>query len=412
MTPTFTVNIGVRWDLRVLQGDFGLADPFEQPGFSRDDPGPVWLNVALGPDGPLPVMAWRPVPRDTLDISPRVGFAWDVSGSGRTVVRGSYGIYHDRLATARLDNTVNGYNGLNAQSFSVDDPAFFPTVPDASTFPAGAQSNSNVPSPSANTPYSQHMSAGFQHELQENLAVSVDFTHILLLHQVIRRNVNAPVAGVCPFGVELAAAGLDECFAMRLTHDTSGRGQVNSVTFRLDRRFSDYLGLTVGYTLSSAKQFDRPGFFGIEPTDPYNLYRKIDYGPMDNDVPHRLTLNAFTQLPYDVEPGTIVTANRASPYTPRAPGGDSNGDGFFQDRPVGVGFNSLRGEPFFNTDLRVAKTFFLDEDRSVQVLWEMFNLFNTANRVNFQGLQSASTFMQAQSVLPAFRGQFGARFRF
>jgi hypothetical protein len=42
----------------------------------------------------------------------------------------------------------------------------------------------------------------------------------------------------------------------------------------------------------------------------------------------------------------------------------------------------------------------------------MFNLFNTANRVNFQGLQSASTFMQAQSVLPAFRGQFGARFRF
>lgn len=419
LSPTFTVNLGLRWDLRLLQGDFGGPDAFEQPGFSRDDPEDVWIAVALGGAGALPVMTWRPVPRDTLDLSPRVGFAWDLNGSGRTVVRGSYGIFHDRFQTARLDNTVNGYNGLNAQSFQDNNPTYFPNVPDPSTFPAGSASNSNVPSPTANTPYSQHMSGGIQHEFQDNLVFSVDFTHLLLLHQVMRRNVNAPIdtpsgpgTGPCPFEAELIAGGLPGCFQMRLTHDTSGRGQVNSVTFRLDRRFSDFVGFVVGYTLSSAKQFDRPGFFGIEPTDPYNLYRKIDYGPMDNDVPHRLTLNAYAELPYEISVSTILTANSAPPYNHRRPGGDFNNDGFFQDRPVGVGFNSLRGEPYFNTDVRISKAFAFDDTRSVEVLWEMFNVFNTANRVNFQGLQSASTFMQAQSVLSPFRAQFGVRFGF
>ena len=45
---------------------------------------------------------------------------------------------------------------------------------------------------------------------------------------------------------------------------------------------------------------------------------------------------------------------------------------------------------FFQADLRLAKTFSLDETKSVEVLWEMFNLFNTANLVNFNGNESSS----------------------
>ena len=130
LTPTLTLNMGLRYDLRVLEGDLGGPDPFEQPGFSRDKPEDVWLNVALGPSGTLGLQPWRPTPTDTLDVSPRLGFAWDVLGTGRAVIRGSYGLFHDRVPTLTHRGIVNSYNGLNIQTVREQDPivvqSFFP----------------------------------------------------------------------------------------------------------------------------------------------------------------------------------------------------------------------------------------------------------------------------------------------
>ena len=109
--------------------------------------------------------------------------------------------------------------------------------------------------------------------------------------------------------------------------------------------------------------------------------------------------------------GAIVTANSAAPYN-YTTGRDDNLDFNTNDRPAGVRFNSLRGRPFFETDLRVTKKFFLDEVKSVEVLWEMFNVFNTENLADFNGNERASTFRQARSALPPFQGQFGLRFTF
>src|SRR5918993_4798671 len=113
--PSLTLQAGVRYDLRTLKGDLGGADAFEQPGFSRDRPEDVWLNVALGPAGALGVRPWRPIPNDTLDLSPRVGLAWDVLGRGKAAVRGSYGIFFDRISSVSLRGAVGSYNGLNIQ---------------------------------------------------------------------------------------------------------------------------------------------------------------------------------------------------------------------------------------------------------------------------------------------------------
>ena len=82
--PNFTLNMGLRYDLRVFEGDIGGPDPFEQPGFSRDHPEDVWIAVALGGTGALGVQNWRPAPNDTLDLSPRFGFSWDLTGSRRS----------------------------------------------------------------------------------------------------------------------------------------------------------------------------------------------------------------------------------------------------------------------------------------------------------------------------------------
>jgi hypothetical protein len=415
--PTVTLNLGVRYDLRTLKGDFNGPDAFTQPGFSPDRPEDVWVNVAHGPNSPTGVQAWRPIPNDRLDLSPRIGFSWDVMGTGRAAVRASYGIFHDRITTLSVRSGLNAYNGLNIQSVELANPTFFPAVPPASSLPAAAVTVTGVPSPKADTPYTQQSSTGFEYAISPTLAASADFIHLLGLNFQMIRNVNAPLplaltggARVCPLRDALRARGLPECFQMQTQHDMSNRIHLNALALRLERRFSSRFGFLFGYTLGSVKTWST-GTFGTQVVEPYEKFRELDFGPSDNDVRHRFTSNVVYEFPYRINVGTIITANSAGPYN-RTAGRDLNLDFVNNDRNPGVPFNSLRGDSFFTTDLRLTKKFFLDETKNVEIMWEMFNLFNTANLSDFNGNEQAATFGQARAALPPFQGQLGLRFTF
>ena len=417
--PNFTVNMGLRYDLRVFEGDLGGPDAFEQPGFSRDNPEDVWLQVVLGEAGTLGVQTWRPAPNDNLDLSPRLGFSWDVLGDGKAVVRASYGIFHDRIDTISLRGTVFGYNDLITRAVEVEDPDFFPLVPSPADLPVDAAGRPTVPTPTANTPYTQHSSVGFQYSINPDMAFSADFTHILGLHFGFSRNVNAPLpldqtggARVCPFTDRLNAAGISNgCLRMRMGLDMSNRIKVNMLSLRLERRFRDRLGFLLGYTLGDTKQFSGATFGAAQPVDANNKFNPLDFGPTENDVRHRFTGNVIYTLPFDFNVSTIVTANSGAAYN-HTTGQDGNLDFQRNDRPEGVRFNSLRADGYFQADFRVSKKFFLDDTKNFEVLWEMFNIFNTANLSNYQGNELSSTFGKARAALAPFQAQLGFRFTF
>ncbi len=416
--PNFTLNMGLRYDLRVFEGDIGGPDPFEQPGFSRDHPEDVWLAVALGQAGGLGVQNWRPAPNDTLDLSPRFGFSWDVLGTGKAVVRASYGIFHDRIDTITLRGTVFGYNGLITQSVQVSNPDFFPIIPNAAQLPALASGRPSVPSPSGNTPYTQQSSGGFQYEITPDMAFSADFTHILGLKFGMNRNVNAPLPlsqtggrRVCPLGEKLKLAGQPECLRMRLSLDQGNRIHINTFSLRLERRFTDKLGFLAGYTLGDGKQFSGSTFGPAQPVDAADKFDELDFGPLENDVRHRLTANVIYALPYEFNLSSIVTANSAPPYD-HTTGSDDNLDFIRNDRPEGVAYNALRGDGYFQMDLRLSKKFSFDDARKLEILWEMFNVSNTRNLSNFNGNERSSTFRKARAVLTPFQAQLGLKFIF
>jgi carboxypeptidase family protein/TonB-dependent receptor-like protein len=410
----FTLNLGLRYDVRVLRGDLGGPDAFKQSGFSREHPEDVWLNVALGKAGSIGVQPWRPVPNDTLDLSPRVGFSWDVTGDGRKLIRGSYGWFHDRITSLSLRSAVNSYNGLNIQSVEVANPTFFPSVPNSAALPAAAISVSGVPSPTGSTPYTLQSNLGFAYALSPNTAVSADFTHMLGLNFQMIRNVNAPLplsltggTRVCPFGEALRAKGMPECLQMQIQNDQSNRIHLNALSLHLERRFAKRVGFNASYTLGKVESWST-GTFGTLPTNAYSKFNALDFGPYDNDVRHRFTGNLTYQLPLNFNVATIVMANSAPPYN-QTTGIDDNLDFVINDRPQGVRFNSLRADKFFTTDLRLSKKISLGESRSVELMWEMFNLFNTANLTDYNGNQRASTFQQPRAALPPFQAQLGAR---
>ena len=84
-TPRLTLNLGVRYDV-----DFNLMD---EKTTSTINATRQTLEAIGHPAGGYPE-----TPK--LDISPRVGFAYDLSGDGRRVLRGGYGLYFDQYNTA------------------------------------------------------------------------------------------------------------------------------------------------------------------------------------------------------------------------------------------------------------------------------------------------------------------------
>jgi len=85
--PNLTFNLGLRWDK-----DFNLIGTQAQ-GLSRTY---LALKAINHP-------AAASLPKDdSLDFSPRVGFAWDINGDQKTVLRGGYGIYYQRLSNQNI----------------------------------------------------------------------------------------------------------------------------------------------------------------------------------------------------------------------------------------------------------------------------------------------------------------------
>jgi hypothetical protein len=179
-------------------------------------------------------------------------------------------------------------------------------------------------------------------------------------------------------------------------------------------------------TYSLTKGQNTANDFNSSPGDLTNLNWEGDYGPMGNDVRHRFTLGGVFDLGSGFQLSSSVQANTGKPYNPLV----GYGGGRVAVRPIDpatgqpFGRNSFRGPGFATWDVRFAKTFTLPASRSVEVLFEIFNL---TDRVNFNGdtgtgfrniwgtgAQPSPSFGTATNIVPNSQRQaeFGVRYRF
>jgi hypothetical protein len=328
------------------------------------------------------------------------------------VVRAGYGIYYDQINTTTMRSVVAGYPGFITSQIANDSRSgqqipndFFPNLPTRS-FPESAGTAFNIASNSAESPYTHQMTLGGTRQLGSNYAVSFDYVYLRGESFPVTRNVNARRADntfpLIPSGTRL------------LLYDDAAPMRIHQAQVRLQKRFANRLGFLVGYTLGSAKTIANGG----TPSNHYDLM--ADFGPTSNDVRHRFVSNVIYELPWGFQAGTIVTANSAPPYNITL-GTDANRDGDNFDRPAGVGYNEGRGDSFFQTDVRLSKkvTF---RRLTGEVLWEMFNVFNTVNLNNYNGNQSSAPgrtaigrptgFGTARQAFDPFQAQLGFKFTF
>ncbi len=345
--------------------------------------------------------------QNNKNVQPRIGFAWDPFGSGKTSLRAAYTLLTDQPMTSivigtttnpplaiplsfsgaiRLDNAIQlaGPAGLAPQSITHD----------------------------FNNAYLQSWNFNVQRELIRNFALSAGYFGSKATHLISRRNLNQPINGLRPFArLSPSSPILPGASLGNITQvESGGNSSYNALWVTASQRQTRGFQFNASYTWSKSLDYNSFSTGGIVGQDSYNL--RGDRGPSDFDVRHRFVCNGIYDLPFSGNaflegwqlaaivqiqsgsPVNIVTSNSTVNGIANTLRPDITGpiatigtvDKWFDTsvfsavpRFGSLGRNVVIGPGFSNTDLSVIKNTRLGEELRLQFRAEFFDLFNHAN---------------------------------
>jgi hypothetical protein len=258
---------------------------------------------------------------DQQNFSPRVTVTWSPFKSGRTTLRGGFGMFNDWIGVQTYEQ-IQRFDGFRQQEVNVVDPSF----PDAG---AGVipPTNRYTFSNGLRLPESRAMNAGIDQQLNPALRFNATYTH-RLGSQILRgRNLNATVDGVRP----------DARFANVVEVVGDAGARFHSLTLALNFIKLEWRQtfLAMNYSLTSSET-NSTGAFGL-PANADQL--SAEWGVT---LPRHRFGATFNMRPTNAFGVAVnVRAQSGSPYNITT-GLDDNADGVFSDRPAGVARNAAR----------------------------------------------------------------------
>jgi len=300
------------------------------------------------------------------NVGPRFGVTWAPSASGQTTLRGSAGIFYDWLPASTYDQVVR-VDGLHQQEVNV----FNPSYPELTAFTVVPPVNRYLLDSSFGTPRITRFSAGVDQGLLKVIRASVTYSYQRGSRLARGENLNIPIDSVRP---DQTFANIIDVVsdAASIQHQVQVDANVNpGALLPLNRNVPrvSWKRVTVfaNYTLASLRN-NTDGPFSVSPTGTLDS----EWGPAAGgggggfgfvpgvisfgggassvDVRHRGNFSVNNQIVRNLLLAVNVNASSAPPYT-LLTGFDTNGDGIFNDRPAGVGRNTLRasGQVTVNT---------------------------------------------------------------
>ena len=476
--PRLTINYGLGWSL-----DTPLNYDLHKPSY---------LAAVLDPAG------LRPTHKNWKNFAPAGGFAWTPWRDGKTVIRGGVGIYydfqtafgisdHERVSlgprgvgrgsydSAGIPNPLTSVPGVPQgtllQFFS---PTAFTGVFLLQALPAiradltaqrgnpnntdfsitnievdkqGSVVDTHMPNAS-----STNVSLGVQREMARDFVISADtvyrhFTHIggsypELIDVNHFSSARGPVLPVCTVVQRNDPKALCSLGPIYLTTGI-GTGNYRGLLLRAGKRLSQGWQLLGSYAYASSEGngFDR----GFNNDDPLT-----NYGPLNTDYRHILSVSSLVQLPKQLQLGTFATYVSRPPFSVFLDGFDFNGDGTSGDLLPGTTVNEFNrglgkadlrrlvdlfnttyagkmdshgaliplltlpahfafGDPLITQDLRLSRNFALGEHIRMTLIGEAFNLFNIANLSGRSGNLVSRGFGQPKSRVTQVFGSGGPR---
>jgi len=378
----WTFNYGLRWEAQIE------ADPITPPS-------QVFFAPFIGQTRTVgAVTSTFPsdgtIPSDKKMFQPRFGFAYDPSGDGRRVLRGSAGIYYARIPGLNLASTrsTNGSVGMSYfhASFFPPVPAFDAQLPDNVAPGAVDHPNVFVFDKNFRNPRTLSASIGYEWQVGSNLGASISYEHSRTVHltRFVDRN---DAAFGSPWSSALTGAGDANGVGTLTTVESSAKSNYNGVTVGVKRVRDPNFQFQVNYTLSFDKADDdnerAPFTFRYVSAD--NL--APEYNWSDRDQRHRFNGWFMKHIG-----GGIFLDSRLSIYSAQPtsescgkPGTPARGQRLEQpsDRICADGSilkrNTLRKENnYFSWDLGLTWPFNVGKGR-VELVAQMFNVLGNEN---------------------------------
>ena len=485
-----TLNLGLRWDgiphtyeANNRMGNFypslynqadaavllpdGSISP-SSPGLGTS-PNPILAGVPLYLNG-IGIPGRNHVPKGLVNnnwktFGPRIGFAYDLAGNGKTVIRGGVGLMYERIQGNDMynagPNTPFSLNVTN-NSVTIENPNILLTTGTAAARPINPPSITGLAIDNYKQPASYQYSAGLQRQLNSKSVLSVSYVGNQNRYQNDYRQLNLPDQSYLPALI----AGAQYTTAPGLPY----RG-FNSIDMSTNEANSHYNGLQVDlnsrirtltlrafYTFSRTVDPTLGGGGGADLANISNPYLgwKYDSGPGGYDRTNNAAVNFIYDIPFlqrspnrvlrsvlgGWELSGIVTMTSGLPINPQLTGAQSsNGLPNATNRPDRVskvsyphkagewfdtsafaspalgawgnaGFNSLRGPGRDNWNLSLFKSFAFGEERRLELRAESFNVWNHTEFNQVSNALGSSNFGQVTSAYDPRVFQFGAKLYF
>ena len=428
-TRRLTLNIGIRWDK-----DFNMVG-----GSAVQNSRTFQELQAAAAFNPTIASFVKKQPKDDAkDFSPRIGFAYDLTGTGKFLLRGGYGLYYGDIfqnipifmeqqhnptifqtvlsLSAPGDPVPGTAKTLGTYQFGVDPTPTFAASPSLVSGSVG-----RVIDPNYVNPVSEEFNFGSSYQINKNSVFELEYTHVLSLHENKTINIDQKVctdngAGgvncVRPFTAAFTSAGVPTLNSVR-NEESIGRSHYDGVNFSYRQNMTHHVSINANYTLAWANGFGSGGgSFRNYPRLSSNPFASYEYGPTPNDERHHITFSGIFDLPKGFQFSPILQFGTARPWAPTPPGNTLNTGGgmanavvvqksdptnytwmattatnvqycFYVTQACTIAkYDPLRGQDFFELDTRLTKNFKFGEHRELQVVAQAFNLTNRANYGN------------------------------
>jgi len=280
------------------------------------------------------------------NLGPRFGVTWAPTASGQTTLRASTGIFYDWLPTGTYEQSLR-VDGVHQQELNV----FNPSYPDPGGFGIIPPINKYLLDAGYEMPRITRISAGVDQGFLKVNRVAMTYSYQRGARLARGSNLNAAVNGVRPdpaFRNIVQAVSDAASTQQQVIVDGNLNPGAMLPAFRGPIISWKRTTVFVNYQLTWLRN-NTDGAFAIPATGDLNA----EWGPAANDVRHRANIQFNNQIVRNVLVGLGVNASSGDAYT-LLTGGDDNRDGIFNDRPSGVGRNTLRATGQTNVNLFLA----------------------------------------------------------